>query len=115
VPRGGLLAAAETALTIGKLYADMNSERAQAYGRVTATLADVGPSKLTPPEQELIREAADALFFCEDIGSDSAAQTALEDVRALAERLVEADRWLDATAVRLVADIEGCGPLTPVA
>ena len=31
----------------------MTSERAQAYGRVTSTLADVGPTKLPPAEQTL--------------------------------------------------------------
>ena len=34
----------------------MTSERTQAYGRVVKTLEDLGPSKLQPHEQELIRD-----------------------------------------------------------
>jgi hypothetical protein len=41
----------------------MTSDRTQAYGRVVKTLEDLGPAKLQPHEQELIREAADTLIF----------------------------------------------------
>jgi predicted metal-dependent enzyme (double-stranded beta helix superfamily) len=74
-------------------------------------LEDLGPSKLTDPEQELIRNAADSLFFCEDVASDEAAREALAEVEALTGRLVESDRWLPETAERLLDDVEGCGPL----
>jgi hypothetical protein len=77
-------------------------------------LEDVGPSKLTNEEQELVRDAADSLFFCEDLEADDHAQKVLVDVRELTTRLVESDRWLDSSAERLLDDIEGCGPLTPV-
>jgi hypothetical protein len=89
----------------------MTSERSQAYGRVVKWLEDMGPSKLTDPEQDLIRNAADSLFFCEDLASDNAAQDALAELEALTERLVESDRWLPETAERLLDDVEGCGPL----
>ncbi len=92
----------------------MTSERSQAYGRVVKWLDDVGPSKLNGQEQDLIRDAADSLFFCEDLATDDHAGEALVEVRALAERLVESDRWLPETAERLVDDVEGCGPLAPV-
>lgn len=88
----------------------MTSERAQAYGRVTATLADVGPTKLQPAEQDLLREAADTLLFCEDITSDPAAQEALDGVDELLERLVNTGRWTAERAERLRIDVEACGP-----
>ena len=92
----------------------MTSERSQAYGRVVKWLEDMGPSKLTAPEQETVRDAADSLFFCEDIRADDQAQAALDELKAMTDRLVEADRWLPETAERLVDDVEGCGPLTAV-
>jgi hypothetical protein len=77
-------------------------------------LEDLGPSKLTAPEQELIRDAADTLFFCENIAADDHAGEALVKVKDLTARLVEADRWLPESADRLLDDVEGCGPLAPV-
>jgi hypothetical protein len=53
------------------------------------------------------------LFFCEDMTADAAARDALAAVRGLAEHLVETDRWIAATAERLVADVVACGPLLP--
>ncbi|MEA2479591.1 MAG: hypothetical protein QOJ07_1513 [Thermoleophilaceae bacterium] len=79
------------------------------------TLADIGPSKLHAGEQDLLREATDALFFAEDIEGDDAARIALLDVQALCSGLVEAGRWLPETADALMRDVEGCGPLEPVA
>lgn len=88
----------------------MTSERAQAYGRVTATLADMGPTKLQPSEQDVLRDAADTLLFCEDVTSDPAAREALDAVDALMDRLVAADRWTPERAVELRRDVEACGP-----
>ncbi|MBX5442439.1 MAG: hypothetical protein IRZ32_13055 [Solirubrobacteraceae bacterium] len=88
----------------------MTSERAQAYGRVTATLAEVGPTKLQPAEQDLLRESADTLLFCEDITADPAAQEALDAVEELLDRLVVTGRWTAERADRLRADVEACGP-----
>jgi hypothetical protein len=88
----------------------MTPDRAQAYGRVLATLADVGPSKLTAAEQDVVRESADALCFCADLTTDEAALDALSECRALVERLVESGRWLGDTAARLLTDVEACGP-----
>ena len=84
----------------------MNSERSQAYGRVMQTLTDLGPAKLHADEQELIRDAADALLFAED----RSAEQALDRVDDLVGRLVDADRLLTETADRLLRDLEGCGP-----
>ena len=88
----------------------MTAERSEAYGRVMKMLADMGESKLHPSERDLVRVAADTLLFADDFEGDFDAQVALDDVRQLAERLVEADRWLFETADRLVHDLEDCGP-----
>jgi len=88
----------------------MTSERAQAYGRVTTTLADVGPTKLQPAEQDLLRDAADTLLFCEDITADPAAQEALDNVAELLDKLVSTGRWTAERAQQLRADVEACGP-----
>lgn len=92
----------------------MTSERSRAYGRVIKTLEDVGPAKLQPREADVIREAADALFFSEDLVSDGYARDALDDVRDLVALLVESERWLPETAGALIADLQACGPLSPV-
>jgi hypothetical protein len=82
-----------------------NADRALAYGRVVKTLDDLGPTKLLPAEQDIIRTAADALLFEED------AYDALAQVEDLAERLVEAERWTPERAQALVDDVTACGPL----
>lgn len=89
----------------------MTSRRAQAYGRVVRTIDDMGAAKLLPREQQLIRDAADTLFFCEDVAGDEGALSALAAVRGLAEHLVETGSWVRQTADRLVDDVSGCGPL----
>jgi hypothetical protein len=91
----------------------MTSERANAYGRVMKTLADLSASKLHGDEQQVIRDAADSLFFCEDLGADAEARAALDRVEQLAERLMASDRLSSETVGRLVADVESCGPVQP--
>lgn len=92
----------------------MTSERAQAYGRTMKTIQDLGGSKLHPGEEQIVREAADALFFCEDLAGDRAAAEALQAFHRLTDRLLESDRIVPETAGRLTADVEACGPLAPV-
>ncbi len=60
----------------------MTSERSQAYGRVTKLVDDFSASKLHASEQQTIRDAADALFFCEDLTADPDARAALDAVEA---------------------------------
>ena len=91
----------------------MTSERAQAYGRVTATLAEIGPTKLQGAEQDVLRDAADTLLFCEDVANDPAARDALAAVDELLDRLVESDRWTIERADGLRHDVEACGPWIP--
>jgi hypothetical protein len=92
----------------------MNSERAQAYGRVMKAIEALGSAKLHADEQQTIRDAADALFFCEDLGADAAATDALSELNLLVERLLESERITPETARALTADVESCGPLAPV-
>jgi len=88
----------------------MNADRAAAYGRVMKTLSDMGPAKLQPSEQNLIREAADAMLFADDRAEDAHARMAFDALQEMAERLIESDRWLFRTADRLMDDVEACGP-----
>jgi hypothetical protein len=82
----------------------MDNARAQAYGRVVKTLDELGNVKLTADEAQIIRTAADALFFDGD-GYDELA--AVED---LVQQLVDAGRWTAASGHRLVDDVAACGP-----
>jgi hypothetical protein len=84
----------------------MTSERANAYGRVVKALSDLGPTKLHEDEQQVIRDAADALLFEE---SNSSSAAALTQARELTARLVESDRLLPETAERLLGDLAACG------
>ena len=88
----------------------MTENRSLAYGRIVRTLRAVGPAKLWPPEEECIREAADALLFCDDLVADPTARTALDHAAALVERLIDAERWTVESARRLLDDIWACGP-----
>ncbi len=92
----------------------MNSERTQAYGRVVKTLNDLSDSKLHPDEQQIVREAADSLLFCEDVAGDPAAELALGQLYELTDHLVESDRMSSEATLRLTADVEACGPVTSV-
>jgi len=73
------------------------------------TIADLGPTKLLPAEQDQLREAADALFFCES-ADDQAAIEALEATHATVDHLVATERWTEERAAELVRDLEACGP-----
>jgi hypothetical protein len=88
----------------------MTSERSQAYGRVTKLVDDLSGSKLHDSEQQIVRDAADALFFCEDLGADAEARASLDALETLIAQLVESERFTPETADRLRADVEGCGP-----
>jgi len=82
----------------------MDNARSQAYGRVVKTLDELGNIKLTVDEAQIIRTAADALFF-DGNGYDELA--AVED---LVQQLVDSDRWTAESGHRLVDDVAACGP-----
>lgn len=88
----------------------MNSDRAKAYGRVVATIGELGATKLQPGEVERIRAAADTLLFSEDMSSPESRE-ALEDAEALTNALAESDRWTEERAERLFDDLADCGPV----
>ncbi|HLM50772.1 MAG TPA: hypothetical protein VK279_09510 [Solirubrobacteraceae bacterium] len=90
----------------------MTSARSRAYGRVIKTLSDLAGAKLHPGESDVVREAADALLFCEDLGADDDAARALQSTRELLVQLVDSGRLMPETAERLLDDVEACGPLS---
>jgi hypothetical protein len=92
----------------------MNTARAQAYGRLMRTLEDDGAVQLRPEEQALVREAADALVFCETLAEDDEARDGLTRVGDLAGDLVGTGRWGPDRAEQLLRDIEACGPMAAV-
>jgi hypothetical protein len=69
-----------------------------------------GGERLEAEEQALLREAADALFFSEDIGADLEARDALARANDLAGNLVGAERWSPDYAEQVLQDLEACGP-----
>jgi hypothetical protein len=69
-----------------------------------------GEGALKPDEQDILREAGDALFFCEDIALDDEARDALARVSDLTGELVGAERWDPELAEQVLQDLEACGP-----
>jgi hypothetical protein len=69
-----------------------------------------GDAALDAAEQQVLREAGDALFFCEDIALDDDARDALGNVSDLTGQLVGAERWDPELAERVLQDLEDCGP-----
>ena len=88
----------------------MTPERSKAYGRLMKIVSATGESALDPAEKETLREAADAMFFCEDIALDDDARDALARVSDLAGELVGAERWDPELAEQVLQDLEACGP-----
>ena len=88
----------------------MTPERSQAYGRLMQIVSADGEGALQPAEQQVLREAGDALFFCEDLALDDDARDALSRVTDLAGQLVGAERWDPELAERVMEDLEACGP-----
>ena len=90
----------------------MDGERAHAYGQAMRTLANLRPAELDPAEQAVVREAADALLFCEELETDPAAEQALA---AFYDLVLKDERVPPDTAADLTAVVLACGPLAPVA
>jgi hypothetical protein len=88
----------------------MTPERSKAYGRLMEAVSAGGDAALEPGEQQILREAGDALFFCEDIALDDDARDALARVSDLAGQLVGAERWDPELAESVLQDLEACGP-----
>ena len=88
----------------------MTPERSKAYGRLMEAVSATGEGALDPAEQQILREAGDALFFCEDIALDDDARDALARVSDLAGQLVGAERWDPELAESVLHELEACGP-----
>ena len=88
----------------------MTPERSKAYGRLMKIVSATGEGELEPAEREILREAADAMFFCEDIALDDDARDGLARVSDLAGELVGAERWDPELAEEVLRDLEACGP-----
>jgi hypothetical protein len=73
-------------------------------------ISATGEGTLEPAEQEILREAGDALFFCEDLALDDDARDALSRVSELTGQLVGAERWDPELAEQVLQDLEDCGP-----
>ena len=76
-------------------------------------LEDLSVSKLHADEQDVVREAADALFFCDNLEADPSAERALANFYQLVDRLMESERLMPETAGRLTTALEACGPVAP--
>jgi hypothetical protein len=88
----------------------MTSQRAEAYGRVMKTIADLTTAKLHPAEEATLRDAADCLLFCQDFSEDVDANEALAKAGRLRVRLEDAERLTAETLDTLLFDIQACGP-----
>jgi hypothetical protein len=91
----------------------VNSDRSQAYTRVVAQLRELSGTKLHAGEEQLVREAADELLFCDDFDADAKAHAVLARVYELADELTSSERLTAERAQALVADVEACGPFEP--
>ena len=69
-----------------------------------------GDAALDPAQKEVLREAGDALFFCEDVALDEDAREALSRVTDLTGQLVGVERWDPELAEQVLQDLEDCGP-----
>jgi len=78
------------------------------------TVREDGPEPLTSEECTLVREAADALLFCDERAWNDEARDGLTRVGELAGDLVGTGRWGPDRAEQLLRDIEACGPMAPV-
>ena len=87
----------------------MTNMRTVAYRRVMRTLRGMDAPALSPVEQDRIREAADALLFCRDVG-DADVRRAVAGVAVLSNELIENERWTPRRVLQLLDDIWACGP-----
>jgi len=86
----------------------MTSTRAKAYGRVLQLLKTYGP--LDAEHNEIIREAADSLLFCESIDDSPGVMNALIQAIELSQSLVDTATWPEHRVERLAEELSECGP-----
>jgi len=95
------------------LRCTMTRERAHAYRRVIHTVEELGASALGSRERDVMRHAADSLFFSRDLLEDDAAREALQDLERLCRALVDTGRLMETSATRIAREISQCGPPPP--
>jgi hypothetical protein len=88
----------------------VTTDRAKAYRLVLRLLDALGPAGLRAAEQELIREAADALLFSTGDVPDAEARDALGRLREVLDGLVAERRFTCETADGILDAVEACGP-----
>jgi hypothetical protein len=88
----------------------MNADRSRAYTRVLQLVDGLAASKLHTPEQDAIRDAADALLFSTDMARDDDARAALRHLDDVVERLVATERIMPGTGETILEAVEACGP-----
>jgi hypothetical protein len=87
----------------------MTPERSAAYRRLM-NLVDCFENALLPEELQQVREAADALLFCDTLETDREAREALRTAGDLVLRRVVSGCPVGAVADRLLVDLVSCGP-----
>lgn len=88
----------------------MTPQQAEAYVRLVAILEQENGVTLRPKETELLRAAADALFFDEEDARD--ARDRAQDVL---DALLESGRWGDERIANVAACLDSCGNLAVAA
>lgn len=86
----------------------MTEDRSHAYGRVIGLVEE--DAQLDEREKTIIREAADALIFCDAVDHSPDVMEALVRAVDLGQELVDAERWATWRLERLVDDLSECGP-----
>lgn len=91
----------------------MTAQRARAYAEVIELLNEIPEDRLSEPERERVRAAADDLVLCQDLHADETARATIVDLEALARQLT-AKGWSEMRAGELVWAVIACAPIDPV-
>lgn len=91
----------------------MTNERHETFVEANGIMDRLGPSKLQPDEERLLRDCAEGLLLCSRPDGEEAEVYRRRAAKQI-DALVESGRWMDHTASMLREAIEGCCPV-PVA
>lgn len=92
----------------------MTNERYEAFVEAGEIMDRLGPSKLRPEEELLLRDCAEGLLLCGRPDGEEAVVYRRRASRQL-EVLVGSGLWMDSTATMLRRAIEGCCPVAAAA
>lgn len=93
--------------------AAITAQRARAYAEVVELLNDIPEDRLSEPERERVRTAADNLVLCRDLHADETARATIVDLESLARQLADKG-WSEMRAGELVWAVIACAPVDPV-